>query len=54
MHIEKSEDLRLRVAEGVEYRPWLQVRALGKVDDHLRPNRPVALMMALRQTEVLV
>ena len=54
MRIEEAEDLGLRVAEGVKHRAGLQVGLLGQVDHHLHAHRPFAMMVAGRQSEVLV
>ena len=54
MHVEEAENLRLRVAEGMEDRARLQFDLIGQFDHHLHAHGPFVLPMPGGQTEVFV
>jgi hypothetical protein len=54
MDVEKAEDLRLGIPEGVQGGAGAEVHVLPQVDDHLHADRPLAPMPALGKAEALV
>ena len=54
MHIEKAEDFRLRVSEGVPYRSRLERGVLGNFNHKFHAECPLVPHMALRQACFLV
>ena len=54
MHVHETEDLRLRITKGVEYRAGFEIHGGGQVDDKFHAHGPVMLVIALRQAELFV
>ncbi len=52
MHVQKTEDLGFRVAEGVEHRAGCQVARLREVDHHLRAHCPFIPFESLGRPEL--
>src|SRR4029453_1415155 len=58
MNVQEAEDLRFRIAEGVEYRPWFERRIswsnFRQIHHHLHADRPFALVVAFGQAELRI
>ena len=54
MHIQKAEDFRLGIAEGVEDGAGFEAAVFRQIDHHLHADGPLVLVMAGGQAEVFV
>src|SRR6516165_4069884 len=54
MHVQESENLRLRESDGMQHGPRLQPRVFAQLNHHLHAERPLSLRMTVRQPEVRV
>ncbi|OQB36727.1 MAG: hypothetical protein BWY06_02702 [Candidatus Latescibacteria bacterium ADurb.Bin168] len=54
VNVKKTEDFGFRVSQSVQDRSGAKVTMVGQVHDHLHADRPIVLMVAFREAEVLV